>query len=201
MIFDEDDDDNIKTKTEEIIINKNGMLMKKMGKNIYSLDFSFQNHMIDLRKILNFHLMTLLYEINKDTVFERQNLEIFNEEQARFYIVFKHFFPDYGFPHYFCHLNVEKKVENDGKNVSFSTTNSYVYDNHNHDRNIKLLELKNFLLVSEVDDTAHNVSFKINIIMEDGQFPITHFIEKMIGIIVSKIFYRIKLFIENITNI
>ena len=175
-----------------IIMEKNNFKIIKKGKNTYSLMFEVENNNIILPKIINFSLASLIYELNKD-IFEDFKMDIINETEVNMYSLFKHFFKDVGLPQRYSFLKVNMLTNEN--NIIF--TANTIYDNlHPPPSKISILPVENMIMTCTVIQ-PHKVAF-ISDLCFNIKFDIPIMFEKLATTIFSKIFMRIKQFIENI---
>ena len=64
----------------EILFEKDGLKFLKIKKNFYNLLFSMENNNIILEKIIDFNLVNIIYELNKD-IYEKMNLTKINDNE------------------------------------------------------------------------------------------------------------------------
>lgn len=183
--------------TQKIIHQKNGIVIKLLDKNKYELSFEIENNNIILTKLINFHLMRVIYEVNKD-IFDDFSLDIHSDNEADIYLSFKHFFEDLGFPKRYSLLHVN--MHNDTNSVIFTANTMYntPHKNANANANATILPIDNLKITCNIE-TAHKIKI-INVITFNSCFEIPGFVEKMSIQIFNKIFLRTKQFIENYTN-
>lgn len=177
----------------KILVEKDGMKFVKLEKNKYNLSFSIENKNINLEPLINFELIKLIYELNPD-IYEKVILHKNSETEAKITLLIKHFFNDLGFPQKYSHMGLQKNITEQGINFTgasiFSEKPSYFPDE------VELLPIQK-LNIDCVVITQHKVNFNCVIIFH-SILTIPPFIEKIIGIIVNKVFNRLKTFIENI---
>jgi len=181
---------------KNLIVNKKDLKVIKNKTNDYSIFYNIKNTNIYLSKIINFNIIQLIYEINKD-IFDECNIEIINENEATVYIIMKHYFKEIGFPQKYCYLNV--KLLKNINNIQFQFKT--IYDKR--PSTVKVPKEATLLLIDNMEviyniiddhniDLTHNVYFSKN-------FEIPEFVENFSLILFSKMFIRTKQFIENIT--
>jgi hypothetical protein len=182
---------------QKIIHQKNGIVIKLLDKNKYELSFEIENNNIILKKLINFQLMRIIYEVNKD-IFDDFSLDIHSDNEADIYLSFKHFFEDLGFQKRYNLLHVN--MHNDTNCVIFTANTRYntPLKNANANVNSTILPIDNLQITCNIV-TAHKIKI-INVITFNSCFEIPGFVEKMSVQIFNKIFLRIKQFIENYTN-
>ena len=109
---------------KEIYI-KNDFVITRQERNKYYVNFSMQNNKTYLDSIINFNIMTILYEMNKD-IFDDYKVQIINEEEAEVYFLIKHFFSDLGLPQKYFHMHVKKVIDKESNVISFACENSTI---------------------------------------------------------------------------
>jgi hypothetical protein len=181
------------TNKIKVLVEKDGMKFIKLERNKYNLTFSIENKNINLVPIINFELIKLIYELNPD-IYEKVILNKTNEEEAKITLLIKHFFNDLGFPQKYSHMGFEKTITEKGVNFIgasiFSEKPEYIPSE------VELLPIEILNIDCNVI-SPHNVDLNCIIVFHNS-LVIPSFIEKIIGIIINKIFSRIKKFIENI---
>ena len=178
-----------------IIIDKKKLKIIKNEKNNYDILYNVKNHNIYLSQIINFDLIKLIYEINKD-VFEDFNIEIINENEANIYLLLKHYFKELGFPKRYLYLNLQKEKKENNIQFKFKTIYDDLPNINNFPSDVIILPIDtmnvNYDFISD-----HNLKANHNIIFL-STFEIPDFIEKITLTIFSNMFLRTKQFIENI---
>jgi hypothetical protein len=172
------------------LFDKDGLVFKKIKDHHYNLTFSISNDKIILSKVIDFPFIKLIYELNPD-VYEKINLEIINENEAILTLVMKHFFEDLGLPQRYSFLYINKT--NYANAILFESKSIKSYRPDGVD-GCELMAIKSMNSVC-ASITPHTMNFNFDVIFED-YMKIPPFAEKMIGMIINKIFIRVKQFIE-----
>jgi len=180
--------DNISTPV--ILFDKDGLIFKKIKDHHYNLTFSISNDKIILSKVIDFPFIKLIYELNPD-VYEKINLEIVNSNEAILTLVMKHFFEDLGLPQRYSFLHINKTNYANAILFECKSIKSYRPDGVD---GCELMAIKNMNSLC-ASLTPHIMNFNFDVIFED-YMKIPPFAEKMIGMIINKIFIRVKQFIE-----
>jgi hypothetical protein len=177
----------------EILYTKEGFEFVKLFKNKYSLKFNIENPHIVLYKIIDFNLMKLIYDLNND-IYEKVNLEKISDNEAVMTMLMKNLFEDLGMPQKFTYVNI-KKYQDDNKITFISQSiNSERPEGMPFDAEQLPLQL----MICNCDIiTHHKILFTIDILFNQNMI-VPSFAEKMIGIIIFKIFNRVKQFIEKV---
>ena len=178
---------------EMILTNKDGLLFKKIKKRNYSLSFSMENNHIILPKIIDFSLVKLIYDLNPD-VYEKVNMEKLGDNTAVVTLLMKHFFEDMGLPQRYTFMHIQK-IEEENR-IRFVSQSILTHRPEGIPDEAEIMAVKQMNNVCEIISN-HKIMFNFNIMFED-YVVIPPFAEKMISIILNKIFKRVKQFIENI---
>jgi hypothetical protein len=176
-----------------VLYSKEGFIFTKNEKNNYSLSFSMQNNSIVLSKIIDFNLIKLIYELNPD-VYEKINMNIIDENKAIANLLLKHLFKDLGLPQRFSYVRINKIVEENSIKFISQTIKPEIPEGMPPDS--ELMPIKNMICHCEII-TPHHIRFTCNVQFENSMIvpPVA---EKLVGLILYKIFNRVKQFIENV---
>jgi hypothetical protein len=185
--------DNQKNEEPIVIFNKHDCKMTRLKTNSYQFQYEISNERILLEKIFNLEFIKLVYEINKQDIFDDFNLDIHDETCATVYILFKHFFGDFGFAQKFAHLDITiEKTEN---RILFTSETNYT-----NPSNITLIPTTELLPISNATAVCNFVNpHKVSIVTTlnfNYNIDLPEFVEKLATTIISKVFLRTKQFIE-----
>ena len=175
------------------LFDKDGFKFSCLKKNHYSLTFTMENNKIVLSKIIDFNLIKLIYDLNPD-VYEKVNIETLNTDEITLTLLMKHFFEDLGLPQRYSFIHM-KKVDEVGK-IKFIAQSIKSHKPEGMPEEAELMALKNMTAICE-SITPHKIYFSFNIIFDD-EMNVPLFAEKMVGMILHKIFKRVKQFIEKV---
>ena len=175
-----------------ILYSKESFTFKRNDKNNYTLSFDMENKNIFLSKIIDFNLLKLIYDLNKD-VYEKSNIKIINDNEAVFNLLMKHLFEDLGLPQRFSYINIKRIVKE--KQIIF--VSQTIKDERPPDMPPDA-EIMNINCLIECNVlTPHFIQFEFNVLFEKTTI-IPAVTEKLIGLILFKLFKRVKQFIENV---
>jgi len=178
----------------KILIEKDGMKFTKVDKNKFNLSFSIENKNIHLASIINFDFIKLIYELNPD-IYEKVILQKTEEEDnASIILIMKHFFNDLGFPQKYSYINLKKSNQNE--NIYFDGRSNFSEKPAEIPNEVELLPVEN-LNIECIYVSPHKFNFNF-IILFHNSLVIPSFIEKVIAMIVNKLFNRVKQFVESI---
>lgn len=175
------------------LYSKEGFVFIKNEKNNYSLTFEMENNDIILSKIIDFNLVKLIYDLNND-IYEKVNLQIINENEATINLLMKHLFEDLGLPQRFSYVHVKKISEEN--NISFDTQTIKSQRPEGMPEDAELIPIRNMNCNCDII-TQHKIKFTFNVLFENYML-IPQVVEKLVGLILYKIFNRLKQFIENV---
>jgi len=176
-----------------ILFNKEGFTFTRITKNNYNLNFTMENKYIILPKIIDFNLMKLIYDLNTD-VYEKVELNVINDYEAVSTMLIKHLFEDLGLPQRYSFINIHKFIDDD--KIIFKSKSNKNYKPSWIPENAELMSVNDSTVTCNVI-TEHKIEFIVNILFEPIMV-VPPFAEKMVGMILFKIFKRVKQFIENI---
>jgi hypothetical protein len=172
---------------------KDGFLFVRNEKNNYDLSFQIDNDSIILEKILEFNLVKLIYDLNSD-IYEKVNVEIINEDEAVANLLMKHLFEELGLPQRFSYLHIRKMVG--VNNIKFVSQTIKSGKPEGMPLDAELMPIESMICNCDII-TPHKIQFTCNVLFEPIM-NVPHIAEKLVGIILYKIFKRVKQFIENV---
>ena len=178
----------------KVLYEKDGMRFTKISDKNYNLQFIIENKNIILANIVDFSLLKLMYDLNGD-IYESVQLEKINENEATATILVKHLFEDLGLPQKYSCLHIQKTFNN---NQTIFRSQTIITEKPKHiPANAELMAMKENIGICDIL-SPHKINFSFTVLFED-YVKIPQFAEKLVGVILNKIFKRVKLFIENIT--
>jgi hypothetical protein len=180
-------------ENQTILFNKEGFIFSRVKKNYYKLTFSIENNYINIPKIIDFNLFKLIYELNPD-IYEKFNIQILNDYEAVFTSLFKHFYEDLGLPQNYSFLNM--KINREDNKIFIKSQTIYSFKPEIIPDNAELMKMDDLTTICDIV-TPHKVIFSFFVTF-NPLANISTFVEKMVGLILFKIFKRVKQFIENV---
>ena len=178
---------------EAVLFNKEGFKFIKVTKNQYKLEFSIENERINIANIIDFNLIKLIYDLNGD-VYEQVDFKKVSENEAIVTLLMKHFFEDLGLPQRFSYVHMQKFI--DSNKITFHSKSIRDHRPPNMPPDSELMNMRD-LICECIIVTPHKANFNVNVIF-DPSMIVPPFAEKMVGMILFKIFKRVKQFIENV---
>lgn len=175
------------------LYSKEGFVFKKNEKNNYSLSFEMENNHMILSKIVDFNLVKLIYDLNND-IYEKVNLKIINDNEATINLLMKHLFEDLGLPQRFSYIHMKKITREN--NIVFESQTIKSDRPEGMPVDAELMPIKTMKCNCDII-TQHKIRFTFNVLFED-KMSVPPVAEKLVGLILYKIFNRVKQFIENV---
>jgi hypothetical protein len=177
-----------------LLFQKNELCAFKYTNNEYGLTFPLRNPDIYLDKIITMNFLNVIYALNKDDIIEEFHLSIdpTNEDKGTVYILFRHFFEDFGFQQKYLFLDIV--IERTTTHIIYKGTTNVTQEGGNNS-NAELLHLSEIYVACDIQD-VHNVMVESKIKIQT-KFEIPTMIEKMASILLHKIFMKLKQLIEN----
>jgi len=177
----------------KIISNKDGIIFTKISKNEYTFTTDIKNTNLNLKEIINVYIFKH-FEKFKQNFLDKIDLKFINKYEGTILFLFKHFFEDIGFPQYYFHKYAKvEKLDYENIIIDFISNN---------------LE-KNNLITDETEEFCfdkfqiklnfgdeHNMNGMLYVEVNENM-EIYNFIEKIIGVILTKIILILKYIIEN----
>ena len=177
----------------KILYEKDGMKFTKLSDKKYSLDFSMENKNIIMVNIVDFNLIKLIYDLNGD-IYESVNFNKISENEVIVTLLMKHLFEDLGLPQKYSYLHMKKSVND--KQIIFRSQSIQSERPQGIPDDAELMAMKENIGICDII-TPHKIHFSFTVLFED-YVKIPQFAEKMVGLILNKIFKRVKQFIENV---
>ena len=182
-----------KKQLEIVLFEKDGFIFSRVKKNNYKLNFFMENKNIILSKIIDFNLIKLIYDLNGD-VYEKVSMESLNENEIVATLLMRPLFQDLGLPQRFSYIHIKRSVEDNriifkGQSIKSSRPEGIPED-------AELMAMEDLTCVCDIV-TDHKIKFSF-IVLFDPSMNFPSFAEKMVGIILNKMFRRVKQFIENV---
>jgi|APCry1669189534_1035231.scaffolds.fasta_scaffold88988_1 hypothetical protein len=180
---------------EKITTGKN-FLLSRVATNKYRITSSVENQNIYMQNILNFNLVSLMYQTNLDK-FEKVQLDIdtLNENRAKVFLLVKHLLKEFGLKQRYVSFDIIKQTYDNG--VKFILTQNPDYGKIlNNCSNASLLPITNILYDFKLE-TPHKL-----VISQDIQFSldvdIPKFLEPLFGAIMKSMHKKTLRFIREI---
>lgn len=178
-----------------ILYSKEGFIFSKNKINSYSLSFQMNNENINLSKIIDFNLIKLIYDLNTD-IYEKVTFSQINENEAILFLLMKHLFEELGLPQRYNHLHMKKFVSNN--NIKFISKTIDIEKPFDLPSEARLMPIDNMVCNCEIPDgNPHKINCTCNVEFSSSM-NVPQVAEKMVGLILFKIFKRVKQFIENV---
>jgi hypothetical protein len=182
------------------------VLRKNIDMKLFSLEYVYNNKVLDLSSLININLHNLLYEVNKD-IFDSINIQPISQDpdnmEYNILYIFKDFGGDLGgFKTYmYVSTKVNKRFAGNGNSEITFTSKSIPYEYHTQmsEQKYKLIEyplyIQKYILL-----TPNNIQvlhmFKLK---PENEAELTVTMENAISLIIKKMYLRLKYAVEHIT--
>lgn len=186
----------------------------RLGKNpemkLFTLEYNYNNPNFNIVAILNMNIHNLLYEVNKDII-ESIDIQPNLDDPTEFNILYK--FRDIGGDlgglrtYMYVHTKVAKRFASNGNTEIIFTSKSVPFQHHSvlQEQKYKLLEyplyIQKFIYQEYAAAAAANIQvlhmFKLK---PDQETELTVAMENAIGILIKKMYFRLKVAIESLRH-
>ena len=166
-------------------------LTKNKENDIFTIQFTSDNLTFSIEKILNLSIYNLMGELNPD-IFDR--IEIINknnDKEADILFCFKQFGQELGISKKYMCINT--KINKENNRFTFFS-NSIPYKNEEVEKQYEVVTSEfSDLYIDLLDDHKVNINYVFKMDLHE-ELPI--YMENLIGMMMKKVFYRLKVFIE-----
>ena len=176
---------------KSVILNNGGFQFSKQGTNKYHASFTLETNKIRIPALINLNFMKVIYDLSPD-LFETTSLEKLNETEGIITLLVKPLFEELGVSQKYLYLHV--KCSQNMQSITFDsqTIHSQRPDGIPDDVDlVNVVKLTNEFTIH----SNHKVDVISKILLDDA-VVIPPFVDKIIGTLLSKIFKRVKQFIE-----
>ena len=193
----------------------------------YKLLFAINNidtSKINLENFLSLNIWKLIDKINPDLIEKIHIMKVYNDNDADILILLKQIAKDIGMKQKYIIFNTKRKLDNINNRIIFINKDLNLVDNNKVKEYLESININinryekivyNFgiikislsnINITELEDKNNNNNNKTNIINSkfetDFQLIINDnlpiYMENLIGLIIKKIFYNLKVFIDNL---
>lgn len=177
----------------KIISNKDGILFTKLSKNEYTFTNSITNINLNLKEHMNLYIFKH-FEKFKQNFLDKIHLNFINKNEGTILFLFKHFFEDVGIPQYYFYKYAKLEQVNDNNIIINLTSNNLEKNDLINDDSEEFCFDKFQIKLKFVDE--HNITGVLYVEVNENM-ELYNFIEKIIGVILTKIILILKCIIEN----
>ena len=177
----------------KIICNKHNILLATTDKkNEYILKFKIYNPNIYVKNFVDWNIYDLIYTLNRD-ILEDMKITIKNNNVRTYSYLFKRFGAELGILQRFLTFDLTV-IKNDSYNIQYVSRPSKTNNNFFSYGEQVISNFAVFNITIENDHTMQ-ITYHYHIDL-DEQMPKS--MENIAGILIKKLFWRFKTFIENI---
>jgi hypothetical protein len=170
---------------------ENTLLFTKMGRNQYGLAFSLENNNLYLPAIVNLDFIKVIYSLSPE-IFSSIHLEKINDNEGVLLILVKPLFEDFGIVQRFMYLHVK----------CIQSGNTIIIESQTI-RDVRPTGVPTDAELINIDSFTNDFTFHsphkmdiVNRIILGTDVVIPPFIDKIVQSLVTKIFRRVKQFVE-----
>lgn len=176
----------------QIVCNKENMILKvNKDENIYMLDFETINNNLDLNKLMDFKIYDLIQKLNEDLIEKIEIINKISDDEIELLFIFKRFGKSAGIPQKYLVLKTKKYMTNNL--ILFKSVDSKIKIKQMENHIAQKMDCKFAQLTIIPYQNKLRLNYKFSIDMKED-LPI--YLENMMGLMMKKIFYRLKVFIE-----
>jgi hypothetical protein len=178
--------------TQTCLYSKEDFKFSKIDEFHYNMQTTMENKQYLLANSIDFHWIKMVCDLNPD-IYEKSMLEVKNDSEAVLKILLKNLFEDLGLSQKYSHFHIRKTISKN--QIEFSADmvqHSSIPEEFPPD--VELMSMKRFVCTCSIL-TPHKVFFDFDVHFDENTY-IPPFVEKVIGIILNKIFTRVKQFIN-----
>ena len=184
---------NCNNSTSSIICSKHNILLSKtQNQNEYILKFKICNKNINVHNFLDWNIYDLLYSLNRD-ILDDMIIKVEDNETRTFTYLFKRFGKELGILQRYLTFNI-KEINLDAKNILYICRPPECYVKRFDNAEPVISNFAKFNIHIENDHTMY-ITYHYHIDLAE-QLPKS--MENVAGILIKKLFWRFKTFIENI---
>jgi len=193
------------------ICTQNDMrLGKHTEMKLFTLEYNYNNPNFDILPLININIHKLLYEVNKDII---EAIDITpNPEDSSEYNIFYKFHEiggDLGGLKTYMYVNtkIAKRFANNGNTEIIFTSKSLPFEHHSQlqEQKYKLLEYPLYIQKFIYDETSRHKMANSTIqvlhmfkLKPDQETELTVAMENAVGILIKKMYHRLKIAIESL---
>ncbi len=188
----------IDNQTQQIIVQKKDFIFSRLCKNKYRVVTKIENKNINIKKIIDFQITQLIYEINKD-FFENIQLDVnYDNTQAYLCIMVRNLFEKFGFKQQCVSLHLTKFSPNESTFIfsgkkDVETIKKYIDPKKGN--GFEIIPVEIFQITSQLRG-QHSLDFIFDIELSNTARQITYIIEKAVGMQLKHVLLKTKKFIE-----
>lgn len=183
----------VREECDKLVCDKHNLILKRNKdlNNVFTLQFDVTNPNMLLRKLIDFKLYELMYELNKDVLERVETLHEATDGSINVLLVFKRFGSELGIAQKYMLLHTRREEDND-TGVIRILSKSIPLENSIEGCQVVNSNYAN-LVVSFHTEHHAEINYEFHMDMED---ELPTYMENIAGLLMKKIFFRLKTFIE-----
>jgi len=195
------------SSNNKIICNKKGIILKLNTINeIYSINFTNKIGNLDLKSLLDFNIYKIIFELNKDVIEDIKIVKEHDENNVDLVLIFKRLISnstrivtnEFSIPMFYMYVTVSKICDDNTNSIIFSSKENMdelsLIDTTSEEYERLTCEYSELTITNyKKDNTVEiNFDFKFSYINNTSRF-----FKNFIALLIKKVFYKLKLFIDN----
>jgi len=183
-------------KCEKLVCERERITLKKSNSNnnAFTLEFDVSNPNVMLRKLIDLKLYDLMFALNKDVLERVETLRVRDDGSNDVLMVFKRFGSELGIAQKYMLLNTTREEDEGGRTLRIlSRSAPHVDGIHGCDA-----VTSKYADLAVSFKTEHHVKVKYAFHM-DTVDELPTYMENIVGMLMKKIFIRLKTFIEKMS--
>jgi hypothetical protein len=182
------------------IVQKKDFIFSRIQKHKYRVVTKIENNNIQIKKVVDFHIIQLIFEINKE-FFEKIHLDVnASGDNAYLCLMLRNLFEKIGFKQQCLSLQLTKVEPNESTivfvgNKDDITINSYI--DAKKGNGFEIIPLEKFTIITQLHSN-HVLELIMDIELAETNRKITYIVEKAFGMLLKHVFLKTKRFIEAI---
>jgi len=182
----------------QTIVQKKDFTFSRVQKNKYRVVTKIENKNMQIKRVVDFHIVQLIYEINKE-FFEKIHLDI-NEskDQAYMCLMLRNLFEKIGFKQQCLSLQLTKVEPNESTVVFMGKKDDKTiekYMDSNKVNGFEVIPVDKFTIISQLH-SEHELDLTLELELNETTRKITYIAEKAFGMLLKHVFLKTKRFIE-----
>lgn len=176
----------------QLLCNKQNMYLKfNKEENTYMLDFEVENKNFDLNKLINFEIYKIIKTVNEDIIEDIEIISQPSSDEVEVLFIFKRFGKNAGIPQKYLFIKTKRQQNNNFILFSSVDSENDISKMNNHTAERMKCNFAKLTILPYKNKIRLNYIFRIDI---NEDLPI--YMENIIGLMMKKIFFNLKLLLE-----
>ena len=169
------------------------LLTKNKDTDVFTIKFSMINNKVDISKLMSFSIYDLIKDLNSDLLDRLEIKKKHSENECDVLFCFSKLGKELGISNKY--MFIKSKITREDQRITFYSNSIPYLDNDIGKKYSKITNEFSDLYVDILPDNEVQINYVFKIDMHE---PLPIYMENMIGLMMKKMFYRLKVFIENV---